>query len=184
MTWKTPIFDRTEADVEYARAHPDEITALKGAYNYEIDLNRVEGNCQFIAEALQRQGYKIEIITKEDWTNTDWLTAAHWTRIRGNVEALKAIPVPEWREISAALDWANANALEWNLDQLRSWLELAAGLFRRSGTFRAGKDSIRATEYTGGQNWDERDALDLTWDEMDTQDLTAFLIDYRGYAAK
>ena len=45
------IYDRTEADVEYAKTHQWEYTNLKGAYN-DNDLNRIEEWCEYLKNEL------------------------------------------------------------------------------------------------------------------------------------
>lgn len=57
----TPITDRTQADVDYARAHPDSPTVNKGALNHQ-DLNRIESNCEYLASQLNHYGYNVKYI--------------------------------------------------------------------------------------------------------------------------
>lgn len=50
-TWKTAIFDRTQADVDYARQNRNSTAPLKGAMNAE-DWNRIGGNIHFLAQTF------------------------------------------------------------------------------------------------------------------------------------
>lgn len=55
MSWTTPITDRTQEDVTYARTHQDSSKYLKGAFNY-TDWNRVRNNYYYLVSLLASGG--------------------------------------------------------------------------------------------------------------------------------
>lgn len=71
---------------------------------------------------------------------TDIPTRAQIDRLRANVDALRAafFQVPSWREIlyRNTVDFEQANALEWDLQQVKDWLESMIKAFelRQAGT--------------------------------------------------
>lgn len=80
------IQDRTSNDAQYARSVQSDVSEdLKGAYNAS-DLNRVETNCEILANYLQYLGYACTIETKTDWVMSDIpYLVEHVNRIRYNV---------------------------------------------------------------------------------------------------
>lgn len=80
------IQDRTSNDAQYARSVQSNVSEdLKGAYNAS-DLNRVETNCEILANYLQYLGYVCTIETKTDWVISDIpYLVEHINRIRHNV---------------------------------------------------------------------------------------------------
>lgn len=60
-TWKQPIIDRTQADVQYAQAHRDSLEPLKGARNIS-DLQRVRDNLQHLSDVLNGYGYVVSLL--------------------------------------------------------------------------------------------------------------------------
>ncbi len=54
------IFDRTQADVDYAIEHPDSEEFLKGALNY-TDLNRIEEWCIYYKNYCEILGIDVEV---------------------------------------------------------------------------------------------------------------------------
>lgn len=70
--WRTPIFDRTLDDANYARQHPEAVEDLKGALNYS-DLNRIEENFKYVAQRLLERGVYIDLVSRnflETWWNS------------------------------------------------------------------------------------------------------------------
>ena len=84
------IFDRTEADVTYAKEHQSSAEHLKGAYNY-TDLNRIEEWTDYLATELNSYSYITDPTIKTDWTEADIPTYEHMERIRSNINALKNV---------------------------------------------------------------------------------------------
>lgn len=135
------IYDRTQADVEYALTHPDSEFFLKGAYNY-TDLNRIEEWTEYIAEQLNLYGYKVNILTKlVDWTMEDFPVKTAMKRIRDNVQALKNAfvsftNVPENLE---RMTYQKANDLEKVLYELDALINNMIASFYFSGEIYGGE---------------------------------------------
>lgn len=58
MSWQEPIIDRTVTDTETARKEQSNTVHNKGAWNYD-DLNRIEGNFDYVIEQLKTDSYHI-----------------------------------------------------------------------------------------------------------------------------
>lgn len=133
-----PITDRTEADVTYAETHRDNATPNKGALNY-TDLSRIETNCQYIEQQLNRHGYYVYLITKTDWAVTDFPTHGEIDRIRRNVGKLISCyaQMPGSPDIRFwdSLDWQDTNSLEQNLANIDTLIQWMMAGFRRCGGF-------------------------------------------------
>ncbi len=97
------IYDRTAADVVYAKAHPGSATALKGCYNV-TDLNRVGEWCKTLADLLRAQGYRVTVAPKTDWTMTNMPSQTALAQYLTTVATLKAayiaVASPIWVEYS------------------------------------------------------------------------------------
>lgn len=138
-----PVTDRTKVDVSYAAEHRGDQVPNKGALD-PVMLNRIETNCQYVADQLNHYGYYVRTECKTDWTEWDWPTQGQIDRIRGNISAMiasfcKLQGSPGIRYWDS-LDWQDANSLEQNLANLDEAIRLMVDGFRRSGTFAAGQD--------------------------------------------
>lgn len=122
----TPIMDRTNEDVEYARTHQNDLVHKhKGAFNY-TDMNRICNNLKYAAEYMYDQGflsqpYQMQI--KTNWKESDIVTynqinsmiVVHMNNLktyaRGDLE---------WNYIPsiANVDYVLLNRLEYNIHQL------------------------------------------------------------------
>ena len=107
------IYDRTQSDVIYALNNPSSENFLKGAYNYS-DLNRVEEWCLYIANILNSYNYSVSIITKTNWSMSDFPTSQELERIRSNINTLKQAyfsftQIPQNLEY---MTWRKANDIE------------------------------------------------------------------------
>lgn len=130
--WIQPIYDRTEADVDAAKAYNNAFTgnadvALKGALNAS-DLNRIESNCKYLAELLRTHGYTVEISVKTDWTMYDFPTSAEFTRLRNNITKLmevyhQAVDMPDLRSDNWT-DYIEINAMEFDLHRINQSIDL------------------------------------------------------------
>jgi hypothetical protein len=137
-----PITDRTRVDVDYADARPGNATPNKGALNLEIDLNRIEINCAYLAGQLAGYGYPVSITVKTDWTMQDFPYLSHVDRIRDNVNTL--LDAFHWLRGSPeirywnSLDWQDVNSLEQNISNIDILLQRMAAVFLRSGDAHGG----------------------------------------------
>jgi len=137
MPWTEPIIDRTFADV---------INGTSKGYINATDLNRIEGNCEYLADKLTEYGHRISISTKTDWTMQDFPYRSEIDRIRDNVNALinayyKMQGSPDIR-YWGSLDWRDANSLEQNIKNIDILLQRMIAGFKRCGTFRSGQEVV------------------------------------------
>ena len=91
-------------------------TAMKGAYNH-VDMNRVEGAVEFIAQRLAELDYYPELELKKTWTVSDHPTKADMDRYFGNVALLRSIlpmypTTPQAPTTKKKMDYLAANAVE------------------------------------------------------------------------
>ena len=142
MAWTEPIVDRTAADISYAKAHRDNGDYNKGALNPPYDLNRIEGNCSYLADQLNTYGYDVEITVKTDWTIQDFPYQSEIDRIRDNVNTLIDVfhRLPGSPDIRYwdSLDWTDMNSLEQNILNIDILLQRMAAVFLRCGDAHGG----------------------------------------------
>lgn len=91
-----------------------------------------------------------EIVPRDYWTRTDFLTPAELARIRRNINALQHgfYRLPDWRELvqkfcedgRETLDAEQVNAKEWDLHSLYVWVDRMAAAFLYAGEIYAGED--------------------------------------------
>ena len=132
--WQTPKTNWTSVDVYLAS-----------------DLNRVEGNTQYVAEVLASQGYPVPTLSyKLDWTKQDILLASDFNRIEGNVETLGSIYFTgsEWQELKTnwlpmdSVDYTFSNRVEKNLKILCEILVTMQSQYIRAGVGVLGQNRI------------------------------------------
>lgn len=123
------ITNRTERDVERwrllhsrgfdaltAEEKAQWQTAMKGAYNH-VDMNRVEGAVEFIAQRLAELDYYPVLELKKTWAVGDHPTKADMDRYFGNVALLRSIlpmysTTPQAPTTRKKMDYLAANAVE------------------------------------------------------------------------
>jgi hypothetical protein len=137
------IFDRTSADVEYARNNPSAEEWLKGCYNY-IDLNRVEEWCKYLSDLLNSYGYVNLISEKTDWILTDIQTVDQMARYLNNVKILMKTFIlkkdtPKLPHTINKLTYSQANDIERILYDINELIEKMEAIFRYLGTFYSGE---------------------------------------------
>lgn len=150
--WIDPVFDRTQADVDFATqkiaewiagsitGNPLVVYDLKGCLNVS-DINRIEGNIAYLADEFSRLYYPPDTSVKS-WTAAGIPNEQDISRILYNVRALitayyqqdKAPNVPE-----NLLGYNEVNAVEENLSLIKQLLDCMVGSFRKSGTFKSGQ---------------------------------------------
>lgn len=137
------IYDRTQEDVTYALNNPSSESFLKGAYNY-VDFNRVEGWCEYIANALNSYNYNVDVTTKTNWSMSDFPTDQDFERIRQNILNLKKAYV-SFTEVPANLKnitYKKANDIEKILHELFSILMYMENFFVYSGVANSGQSRM------------------------------------------
>lgn len=129
--WTTPVYDRTKEDVALAKAYntdpsiADGTTEYKGALNTS-DLNRIEGNCEYLAELLYSCGYTADITVKTNWTTSDFPTLTQFNRIRSNITKLmdvyaQAEDMPDMRSDDRT-DYIDVNNMEFDLLRINEFI--------------------------------------------------------------
>ena len=123
VSYITPITDRTQSDVEYAKQNQADLeNKNKGAWNY-TDCNRVCNNLKYAAEYMYEQGFLTEPYSmqiKLDWKETDIITYEMLnSMIVNNMNNLKTYSRPDlnWYPIAsiANMDYSLSNWLEKNI---------------------------------------------------------------------
>lgn len=132
VNYITPITDRTQADVEYARQHQNDlINKNKGSWNY-TDINRICNNLKYASEYMYEQGFLMEPYSgqfKYDWTETDIITYDTLnSMIVENMNNLKTYSRPDltWYPITsiANVDYSLANWIERNINALATQIPI------------------------------------------------------------
>lgn len=147
--WITPIFDRTQEDVDYAIFKLDEwkangttdIYELKGCLNVS-DINRIEKNIQYLSDKLSEQCYFPHAITKT-WDMMGLPNMNDINRIIGNIRNI----IMAFFQKSTSPDLPNnmlnyeqVNAIEENLYLIKEILDNMVSSYRECGTFNCGED--------------------------------------------
>jgi len=130
--WRTPIFDRTEADVA---------AGAEKCYFSTTSLNRIEGNIEHLATLF---GTRVNV--KTNWKSTDFLTVSDMRRILANASAVKASylvpkecpPIPSF----PCTGWKEVNDLERNLHELYAVWRRNASQKAYTGEIFAGEEGI------------------------------------------
>lgn len=151
VVWIEPIFDRTEEDVEFAREQisrwiaeelsgsPIETYDLKGCLNV-VDLNRIEGNINYLNETLTKLHYPPGTSSKA-WERSDLPTERDVSRILNNIRLIisvyyqqqKAPDVPE-----SMRTYKDINAIEENLLLIKQLIDSMRASFQKSAAFQSG----------------------------------------------
>jgi hypothetical protein len=144
MAWTTPIINRAAADITTALNNPLVATQLIGSLN-DTDLNRIEGNVEYLSDALETYLYLSDTDIKTDWSKGDILYQDEAERILNNLQALidtyyTLSTTPSVPDIGDFLTYASINAIEQVLVDLKYLLELMIEGFKYSGTFYAGQE--------------------------------------------
>ena len=142
--WTSPVFDRTLADVEYARqqlAKNINDVDYKGCFNAN-DLLRIENNTRYLADELINLYYFNNVSTTHTWGRSYLPNVTHVNRVIGNVNKLmtayqKPSGIPNLP--TTLLTYEQVNALEKNLFMTKEMLDDMVACFRQCGTFNCGE---------------------------------------------
>lgn len=149
--WKTPIFDRTQEDVDYAMHKIAEWIAsnitsasivgydLKGCLNAS-DINRIEDNISYLAEQLKSYHYPSDTSSKS-WVVTDLPNQGDITRIINNVKSLidSFYQHPDAPALPGGMQgYYEVNSIEENLSLIKALIDAMVNSFKKSGTIQAG----------------------------------------------
>lgn len=147
--WITPIYDRTQADVDFAISKINEwkkpgstdVYDLKGCLNV-ADINRIENNIKYLSDTLSTLGYFPNTVSKI-WEMSGLPDITEVNRILGNIEKMisafyQSESAPELPE--TMLTYEQINNIEENLYFLKEMLDDMVGFFRECGTFTCGEE--------------------------------------------
>lgn len=147
MRWITPVTDRTEEDVAFARDKIQEWIAAQTAETYDLkgclclnDLNRIEGNIAYLNDLLTGLYYPPGASCRT-WEMKDLPTVLDVERILDNVKCILAVyyrptgleDLPDGMGTHVQI-----NLLETYLARLKELLDWMQFEFQKSGMFRAG----------------------------------------------
>jgi hypothetical protein len=147
--WIEPVFDRVQSDVDFAiskiqewkRTGSTDTYDLKGCLNVS-DINRIEGDIQYLSDVLSSLYYFPHTTTKV-WGTNGLPTVDDTSRIIQNVRDI----ISAYYQVSAApelpdtlLTYTDINALEENLYLIKQIIEDMVLSFRECGTFNCGEE--------------------------------------------
>ena len=142
--WSTPVFDRTQGDVDYAKAQLSagvNNVEFKGCLN-QSDINRIEKNSKYLSDSLKELYYFNEIVYNL-WNDTSIPSKSHISRIINNVSILwgKYYKPPDAVDLpTTMLTYEQVNAIEKNLYLIKEMIENMIISFRECGTFNCGEE--------------------------------------------
>ena len=109
------------------------------------DFSRIEGNIHELLLTVQDYGYPLTLDEKTAWTKQDFLTAADYNRIVGNIASLEGIltvppglPALSEKEEKSVLDHTDMNSLEIHIAALKAVADGTALLFIQCGVAQSG----------------------------------------------
>lgn len=150
-TWRNPVFDRTNEDVISAKTQISEWIAaiqngetfetyeLKGCLNLS-DINRIEGNIEYLGDLLTKLGYSVLVDIKV-WEAKSIPTQRDINRILENLHRI--IEAYFQQEGSPdipynMLRYSEINDIEENIFRIMGLIEAMMNSFQRSGAFYSG----------------------------------------------
>lgn len=143
--WSEPIYNRTQADVDYAKSQLGEKindVDLKGSLNAN-DLNRIESNTRYLADALIKLYYFNNITTFTEWNMTTIPFLSHINRIINNINVLwgKYHKPPDATDLpNSLIAFEQVNNIERNLHLIKEMLDDMISSFRECNTFECGEE--------------------------------------------
>lgn len=127
--WMTPKTDWTAQDF----------------LDLEVDFSRIEGNIHELLLTVQDYGYPLTLDEKTAWTKQDFLTAADYNRIVGNIASLEGIlivppglPALSTKADKAVLGYTDMNTLEIHIAMLKNVADGTTQSYIKSGTAQSG----------------------------------------------
>ena len=148
--WITPVFDRTQSDVDFAKqkiaewiladitGNPIVVYDLKGCVNTR-DLNRIEGNIKYLADKFTQYQYSTDTSSKS-WKDSGLPTDRDVSRILYNVKSLLEVYHLD-TERSVPMDMSQyyeINTIENNLSTIKKLLDCMVNSFKKCGTYQSG----------------------------------------------
>ena len=109
------------------------------------DFSRIEGNIHELLLTVQDYGYPLTLDEKTAWTKQDFLTAADYNRIVGNIASLEGIlivppglPALSTKADKAVLGYTDMNTLEIHIAMLKNVADGTTQSYIKSGTVQSG----------------------------------------------
>ncbi len=148
-TWVTPIYDRTSQDVEFAKTKIAEWLSGKSSVVYDLkgclnvsDINRIEGNINYLSGKLNELGY-INTTNTKSWNRAGLPNHQDISRIVDNVKELitafcqqpSAPNVPD-----RMVEYTDINAIEENLSLIKELIDCMISSFQVSGALQSGQN--------------------------------------------
>lgn len=150
--WSKPIYDRTQADVDYAKSQINYFKQnggitdgkdLKGCLNVD-DINRIEFNTEYISDMLIALYYFNNINKGSDkWYVSGVPSTNQINRIIDNVSKLQTAyfkPSGSPTLPTTLTHYEDVNSIEKCLYLLKVMIEDMVSSFRECGTFNCGED--------------------------------------------
>ena len=143
--WIEPIYDRTQADVDYAKSQlslGNNGTENKGCFNI-TDILRIENNTRYLADKTNELFYFNNISTVHSWSMSSIPYFYHINRIINNVGILwekYSVPTGSVSLPPSLLRYNHLNDLEKNLYLLKKHIDDMVGYFRECNTFECGEE--------------------------------------------
>lgn len=167
VNYITPIMNRTQMDVEYARQHQSDLTNKNiGAWNY-TDMNRICNNLKYAAEYMYEQGFlskPYEMQVKLDWKETDIITYETLnSMVVNNMNNLKSYSRPDltWYPIASAanIDYTLANWLERNINSLATQVPIPPGKYKLTVNNGTGSGEYEANTMVAIEAYPAKDGM-------------------------
>ena len=142
-TWTTPVYDRTQADVDYAKyqlAQKINNIEYKGCFN-ATDMSRIENNIQYLSDILISL-YYFNSLTTRTWGKNGLPYQSYIDNIINNISILweKWGKPPDAEDLpNTLLTYEQVNNIEKNIFLLKEMLDDMASSFRECGTFECGE---------------------------------------------
>lgn len=146
MAWIEPIFDRIQADVDFALQQiqrwrdegSSDITDLKGCFNVS-DMNRIENDIQFLSDNLSDLYYFSTVNTKT-WDKASLPTVVDINRMIENTRILVLSICEDAPELPTTLvTFTDVNCIEGILNKLKMILDDMTDSFLECDTFECGE---------------------------------------------
>lgn len=146
MAWIEPIFDRIQADVDFALQQIQrwrdggslDITDLKGCFNVS-DMNRIENDIQFLSDNLSDLYYFSTVNTKT-WDKASLPTVVDINRMIENTRILVLSICEDAPELPTTLvTFTDVNCIEGILNRLKMILDDMTASFLECDTFECGE---------------------------------------------
>ena len=116
-----------------------DVYELKGCLNL-LDLNRIEGNIEFLAENMEQFAYSPNIHHKQ-WNRENMPNQDDMSRIIENIRALVSAfysPANPPSLPTTMLTYNDINAIEENLYLIKQLLDVMRSSFKQTGTIKSG----------------------------------------------